>query len=428
MSKPQSKSKTIIAGIVGNIMEWYDFAVYGYFAPIIGAHFFPSDDPTASVIAAFGVFAAGFLMRPFGSIILGRIGDKRGCKAALTLSIILMAIPTFLIGVLPDHAAIGVAASGLLVLMRLLQGLSVGGEYTTSIVFLVETCPQKRRGFFASWSIWGAVAGILLGSSVGALISNLLTPDQVSAWGWRIPFLFGICIGFTGLYIRKHVTAPDAAPEEERPKSPILEAFRNEWRAMLRIIGINVVNAVGFYMIFVYAASWLKEYAHYSRAEALDINSLNMLAMLVMIPIFAIISDKIGRKPILLTAVIGLLALSYPLLNLMHSGNEMHTLLGQFGFAVLIGMIFGVYPAAMVEMVAPRVRVSALSVGYNLCLGIFGGTTPLICTYLITKSHDDMALAFYLMAAAVVSLITLLLTREPMKTYEPSAHSAALED
>ncbi|PCJ61645.1 MAG: MFS transporter [Rhodospirillaceae bacterium] len=422
MRQTNTNRKTIIAGIIGNVMEWYDFAIYGYFAPIIGAHFFPSDDAATSVIAAFGVFAAGFLMRPFGSIVFGHIGDRIGRKAALTLSVILMAIPTFLIGVLPDYVAIGIAAPALLVAMRLLQGLSVGGEYTTSIVFLVEHAPKNRRALTGCWSIWGAVAGVLLGSAIGALISNLLTAEEVSAWGWRVPFLLGIAIGLSGLYIRRHVME-ETTLKEDRPKSPVIEAFRTEWRTMLQIAGFNVVNAVGFYMIFVYAVTWLKETAHVTTARALDINSLNMLLMLLMIPLAALMADRFGRKVVLMSAMIGIVLFSYPLFWLMHHGADGMTFLGQFGFALLISMIFGSYPTMMVDMVAPRLRVSTISIGYNLSLGILGGTTPMVAAYLVARTHVDLSPAFYLMGAAIVSLLVLRTIKETVTNYREPINS-----
>src|SRR5262249_40206209 len=187
--------RLIIAGTAGNVMEWYDFAVYGYFAAMIGRHFFPSDDPATSLIAAFGVFAAGFLMRPLGGVVFGHIGDRIGRKAALTISVLAMAIPTFLIGVLPGHAVLGPAAPLLLVILRMVQGLSVGGEYTTSIVFLVEGAGKNNHGFAGSWSGFGAVGGILLGSAIGALVTSTLSTEAIHSWGWRLPFLAGLAVG-----------------------------------------------------------------------------------------------------------------------------------------------------------------------------------------------------------------------------------------
>lgn len=405
--------RLIVAGVAGNVMEWYDFAVYGYFAQTIGQHFFPSKDPIASLIAAFGVFAAGFLMRPVGGLVFGHIGDRTGRKAALTLSVIAMAVPTFLIGLLPDYAQIGVVASVLIVILRLVQGLSVGGEYTTSVVFLVEGAAPGRRGLTGSWSVFGAVAGILLGSAVGAILTSILPQDTMYAWGWRVPFLLGLAVGLSGLYIRRRIPEAQVQSVDEKPAtSPVVEAFRTEWRAMLRVAGFNVLNAVGFYMIFVYVVTYLRQIVHVEAATALDINTINMVILLLLIPAAGALSDRVGRKPLLIVSALGTLVLAWPLFWMMHHPHFAVILLGQMGFAVLIGLFLGVCPATMVEAFPARVRCSALSVGYNLCLGVLGGTTPLVVTYLIARSHDDLSPAFYLMAAATLSLAVILSLRE----------------
>lgn len=405
--------RIILAGVVGNMMEWYDFAVYGYFAQIIGQQFFPSKDPVASLIAAFGVFAVGFLMRPFGGLVFGSIGDRIGRKAALTFSVIAMAIPTFLIGLLPSYAAVGVAASVLMILLRLVQGLSVGGECTTSVVFLVEGAAPDQRGLMGSWSSFGAIAGLLLGSAVGATLASLLSPTALQSWGWRIPFLLGLVVGLVGLYIRHYLPETVGNFSVRRPTtSPVAEAFRSEWRTMLKVAGFNVIIAVGFYMVLVYVATYLQQVVHVETAQALDINTISMVVLLLMIPVAGGLSDRLGRKPLLLAAAVGLLVGSWPLFWLMHHPNFGLQLLSQSGFAVLIGLFVGTSPATMVETFPARVRCTALSLGYNLCLGILGGTTPMVATYLIARSHDDLSPAFYLMAAAAVSLGVILNLRE----------------
>ena len=412
----RQRRKVIVAGVTGNVLEWYDFAVYGFFAPIIGRLFFPSDDPTVSLIASFGAFAAGFLMRPIGGIIFGFIGDKIGRKRALVLSVLLMAIPSGMIGILPDHATIGVSAAVLMVLMRMLQGIAVGGEYTSSIVYLAEHAPSKRRGFFTSWTLVGAVGGILLGSGVGALLSNLLPAEAVSDWGWRIAFLSGIAVGVVGLLIRRHL--PEMPKTESNDSAnPIIDAFRTEWRAVTQVIGINIFNAVGFYLMFVYAVTWLIKEVKVPRSDALDINSLSLAVLLVLVPVFGALSDKVGRKSLLLFGSGGAVLLGYPLIVLMHHVDFAMVMMGQIGFAILLAAYLSAIPATLTEMFPSRVRVSALSVGYNISLAIFGGTTPLVATWIIERSHDDLSIAWYLICGAAISFV--FTVRLPETAHKP---------
>jgi MHS family proline/betaine transporter-like MFS transporter len=397
--------RLIVAGTAGNIMEWYDFAVYGYFAESIGRHFFPSENPTTSLIAAFGVFAAGFLMRPLGGVVFGHIGDHIGRKAALTLSVLAMAIPTFLIGLLPGYATLGPAAAVLLVLLRMIQGLSVGGEYTTSIVFLVEGAGRRHLGFAGSWSGFGAVGGILLGSAVGALVTLILSPETAHQWGWRVPFLIGLFVGLAGLYVRRHI------PETPRPaghaagRSPVWVALRSEWRTILRIGLLNVINGVGFYIAFVFLVTYMQTVAGLSESAALEINTVNMVVLLATVPLSGWLSDRLGRKPLLVAGIGGLLLLAWPLFWALAHPSASWNFVGQLGFASLIGLYGGALPVAMVETTPRAVRCSAISIGYNLCVGVLGGVTPLVATWLIERTHDDLTPAYYVMAAALVSLV-----------------------
>ena len=227
ITSPDKRRKIILAGLVGNVMEWFDFAVYGYFASIIGTHFFPSEDPSVSLIAAFGAFAAGFLVRPLGGLLFGRIGDLVGRKRAMVLSVMAMAVPTVLIGLMPTYQTIGIAAPILIILLLIIQGLSVGGEYTSSLIFLAENAKPGHRARTAFWGMWGATAGILLGSAIGATITGLLTEEQLMSWGWRIPFLFGSLVAVTGYLIRRSIHAP--IPEDTK-KPPIQDTFgRDRW-------------------------------------------------------------------------------------------------------------------------------------------------------------------------------------------------------
>lgn len=396
--------RLIVAGIVGNVMEWYDFAVYGYFAKTIGQQFFPSDDPSTSLIAAFGAFAAGFLMRPLGGIVFGHIGDSLGRKAALTLSVLAMAIPTFLIGLLPGHAVLGATSAVLLVLLRMIQGLSVGGEYTTSIVFLVEGAGRNHHGFAASWSGFGAVGGILLGSAVGAVVTATLSEEAVQNWAWRVPFLIGLVVGLTGLYVRKHITEPARPAQAESGRSPIWDALQSGWRTILRISLLNTINGIGFYMAFVFLVTYMQTVGGLSEAVALEINTLNMAVLLAMFPLAGWLSDRLGRAPLLIAGMGSMLLLSWPLFYALHHESSTWNFVGQLGFTICIGLFGGVIPVVMVEITPAAIRCSAISIGYNLCVGILGGTTPMVAAWLMRESHDVLAPAWYLMGAAFISL------------------------
>jgi MHS family proline/betaine transporter-like MFS transporter len=416
----RGQGRAIVAGIAGNVMEWYDFSVYGYFAAIIGRNFFPTGDRTTSLIAAFGVFAAGFFMRPLGSILFGYIGDKKGRKLALTISVGLMAVPTFLIGVLPTYQQIGLWGSLSLVLLRLLQGLSVGGEFTTSAIFLVEGSAARRRGFLGSFAPLGASAGTLLGSAVGAAVTTLLGQSAIESWGWRVPFLIGILVGVVGLYIRSGLAEDRLA--QPKTKSPIREAFQTEWRTILRLIGLNAAFAVSFYMGFVYITTYIRQVDHIAQSTALDINTVAMLVSLILIPLIGVLSDRIGRKPILLAATGGLFVLAWPLFWMLHHPEIALVLPAQIGFAVLVACFGGTVPAAMVELVPDRVRCTVLSVGYNAGMAVLGGMTPVVAVYTIQRSQYDLSPAFLLMAAAGLSLVTTVGLRE---TYQLALSSPA---
>ncbi|MEM7435069.1 MAG: MFS transporter [Myxococcota bacterium] len=416
---PHTTSRTeILAGAVGNVMEWFDFAVYGFFAAVIGEQFFPSDDPTTSVIAAFAVFASGFLARPLGAAFFGHLGDKRGRSVVLRSSVFLMGGSTLLLGCLPTYSQIGVAAPILLTLLRIAQGFSVGGEYTGSVIYLVERAPVGSRGLVGGWANFGAVAGFLLGSGLSALISHFLPDDAIASWGWRIPFLAGVSIAGLGAVFRR--TMHEEGHTLAQGRIPLVEAIRLEWRAMLRIAGLILMANVGFYMMFVYVTTYLSEQVGVPTDKALEIDTIAMSALLVITPAAAWLSDRVGRKPVLLVASIGCLVLALPLFMAIHHDDPWLILGGQLGFAVLIGFAFGANSAAIVELTAARYRCTVISVAYNVTLAIFGGTTPLVASWLIDNTGEDLVPAFYLMLMAAITTVVVLTMPE---TYRVSVHT-----
>ena len=418
---PPPKYKTVAAGMIGNVLEWYDFAIYGYFAAAIGRHFFPHQDPVAQLLSAFGVFAVGYLMRPVGGALIGHIGDRFGRRAALTFSVVAMAIPTFLIGLLPGYATIGLAAPVALTLLRMVQGLSVGGEYTSSMVFLVEHAPERRRGLMGALASCGATAGILLGSAVGAGFAATMSSAALEAWGWRIPFLLGLVVGIAGYLLRRHVQ--ETLPTERRQRAPIVETLRDHWRVVLGIAGLSAFFAAGFYVTFVYLVSWLQTADGIAPARALEINSFSMAVVLPITIAAGWLSDRTGRKPFLLLATILGLVAALPLWWMMHHPSAVLAQLGQLGLVLIVGLFVGALPAAMVECAPPSVRCTAVALGYNVTLGVIGGLTPLVAAWLVERTGDELAPAFLIMATAVISFLVIL--RMP-ETYRARFASAAV--
>ena len=405
-----SRHRIILAGLVGNMMEWYDFSVYGYFAAVIGHQFFPSKDPSVSLISVFGAFAAGFLVRPLGGLVFGRIGDLVGRSRALLLSVLTMAIPTVLIGLLPTYEAIGVAAPVLLVTCRMIQGLSVGGEYTSSLVFLVEHSPHNRRAINAMWGAWGGAAGILMGSGVGALLTNVFDETQVISWAWRLPFLLGAGVAATGYLLRRNLHADRIGGETQ---SPVFDSFGKHRFSVVKVALLNVGFGVTFYAAFVYALTYIKEIDHLPARVAFNLNTLSMAFLLVFLPLGAWLSDRIGRRPILITAGALITFGSVPLFHLMHTNHPTTIFLGELGFAAIIGMISGGMVAANVELIPGPIRCTGLAFAYNASVGLFGGTTPLIAAWLISVSGNPIMPAYWIaMGGAITLLTSIFLIRE----------------
>ena len=398
------------AGMIGNVLEWYDFAIYGYFATQIGRNFFPHEDAVAQLLSAFGVFAIGYLLRPIGGVIVGHIGDRLGRRAALIFSVTAMAIPTFLIGLLPGYHTIGLLAPAAHTLLRVVQGLSVGGEYTSSMVFLVEHAPEGRRGLMGALAASGSALGILLGSAVGAAFAATMSTARLDAWGWRIPFLLGLVVGIAGYVLRRYVL--EAGVAEKRTQLPFIETLHDHWRVVAGFAGLSVYTAVTFYVGFVYLVSWLQTADGIPPSRSLEINTFSMVMSLPVVIAAGWLSDRIGRKPLMLLASLGGLICALPLFWLMNHPSELLAQLGQLGLILLIGVYYGTLPAVLVEAAPPAVRCTAVALGYNLCYGLFGGLSPLVATWLVERTGDEIAPAFLIMASAAVTFVTLFWFRE----------------
>lgn len=420
----KDKRKTAIAaGVIGNIMERYDFALYGYMASILSSLFFPSDNPTASLPATYGVFAAGFVMRPPGSAFFGWLGDTVSRSTAMLISVAMMAFPTVVLGLLPTYTTWGLAAPVLLVIIRLIQGLSVGGGFSSSVTYLVETSPVDKRGLSGSYANVGSMAGMLLGSGMAALTTNLLPSDQVHAWGWRLPFLFGAVPGIFAIWLRRHLPKSShfqKHDDERADTSPLKEAFTENFRETLQALLVASSYGALFYVAFVFLPNWLDEYVNFPLDRAMTYNTIATALLLVLVPFMGWLSDHFIRRTHIVAISIGLFAITaYPLLLWLDSGSLLAVIAVQILFAVFIAVLCGVAPALFVELFPTKDRLSGYSVAYNPGLGVVGGVTPMIATWLIFVTGNKNTLAVFMIGMAVIGIGALFRmkdrSREPLR-------------
>jgi len=415
----------LLAGFIGNVVEWYDFALYGYMAGILSELFFPGENTTAALIATYGIFAAGFLMRPLGSAVFGWLGDTFGSGRTMVISITMMVLPTFLLGCLPTFATAGLWSPLLLVVVRLVQGLSVGGEFSSSVTYLVETAPADRRGFSGSWANVGSMVGMLLGSGVAATLTTWLSADTVLAWGWRLPFLLGSVTGIGGAAIMLRLKLPHSPHfqrhRRERPAtSPLLQAFTTNRREMVQAIVFASAYGVIFYIPLVYLPEWLHSQTGMARDTALSLNTAATALLVVLIPISGWLSDRFFRRTRFIAGAMLLMAmLVIPLYMRLASDGVWMAVTVQFVLVVLLAVPLGSAPAMFVELFPARDRLSGYSVAYNLGMGVVGGTTPMLATWLIQATGQAVAPAGLLAAVALAAcLVTTWMhdaSREPLR-------------
>ncbi|MBA4494324.1 MFS transporter [Paenactinomyces guangxiensis] len=416
---PAQAKKAVIAGTFGNIMEWYDWAIYGYFAPVIGQLFFPATDALASLLLSFAVFAVGFIMRPLGALFFGPYSDRVGRKKALSLAVILMGISTFVMGILPTYEQIGILAPILLVIARLVQGLSAGGEWGSGTSFIVEYAPESKRGFYGSWQQFSTGAGLLVGSVVATVFTTIFSPQELSAWGWRIPFLLGIIVGIVGLYLRMRIDETpkykEIAKDTKVSKKPLLDTLKNHPKEILIAIGFTIHWTVSYYLLLTYMPTYISKVVNLPMSLSLLSNVIVITFFISLVPVMGWLSDRLGRKPVLISSTIGFALLSYPLFSLIEHSSFVIILLSQMLLAIFEAAYSGPGPAAIAEVFPTKIRASALSVGYNISVAAFGGTAPFIATYLISATGDNTSPTYYVIACAVISMLVLFGIKETYK-------------
>ncbi|MEQ1637709.1 MAG: MFS transporter [Methylococcales bacterium] len=402
-------NKVIASTMVGNGLEWYDYALYGTFTALISKHFFPPGDDAVALIATFGIFAIGFLMRPLGAMFFGRIGDKFGRKNALALSILLMAFPTACIGLLPTYAAIGIWAPILLTLIRLVQGIAVGGEFGGSIVYLVEHASPNNRNVIGSLSMLSMLVGLLSGALIATALAEFMPAEAFDSYGWRIPFILGFFIGIVGLYIRSKldespmfIEAQDAGHISD---APIKDALQQNYQEILLGIGAYLAVTIPFYIQTVFMPSFMVKYLNFSTADALLLFTISLITMMIVAPVSAIFADKKDRETLLKWILITYGLFAIPYITLLDYKTFTFALCSQIAFSAILGAYIAPIPTLVVELFPTKTRYTGMSLACNLAAAIFGGTAPIVVTKMLTLTPSHLPIAFYIIFAATVSFI-----------------------
>ena len=429
-----SVKRAVKATMLGNAMEWFDFGVYAYLATTIGKVFFPEASGSAQLLSTFAIFAAAFIVRPFGGLFFGPLGDLIGRKKVLATTIILMAGSTFAIGLVPSYESIGMAAPILLVLLRLLQGFSTGGEYGGASTFVAEYAPDKRRGFFSSFLEFGTLAGYVAAASLVTIIQTVVSPEELLQWGWRIPFLLAGPLGLIGLYLRLRLEETPAFQQMEQAEERSLadestgkklrETLVENWRPLVLCIVLVATYNIAHYGLLSYMPTYLTNTLGYDESHGLVLMIVVMLVMMVGISYVGKLSDRVGRKPLLLSGFIGFFVLSLPAYLLIGVGNYVTVFLGLAILGGLLLLFVGVFPSVLPALFPTGIRYGGLAIGYNLAVSIFGGTTPLVLTALESTTGSNLVAPMYMMIAAVIGGIAVLMipetARKPLEGSPPA--------
>lgn len=413
------RTRQIVAAVIGNAFEWYDFIVFGSVSVVISGIFFPASNEYTALLLTLVTFGVGYFMRPVGAVVLGVYADRAGRKACLQLVMFLMTVAVALIAFAPTYASIGVGAPVVIVLARLLQGFATGGEFSGATCFLVESAPAHRAGFVGSLQMVGQSSGVLLGSLIGVIVTKLLSPAQLASWGWRIPFLVGLLIGPVGLYMRRHLQETDefrasgSAGGASVAMGPLHRAHRRALSASFLVAACGTTAA---YAVVLYTPIYAKNQLALPLADGFEAQMLALVWTILLIPLFGILSDRLGRRPILIGAALGYLVLAYPLFVWLRAEPSFARLLGfQLAMCTAIAGLFGPSSTVIAEQFPAAMRSTGTAIAYNLAVMLFGGFAPFIVTWLIRATGSPIAPAFYIMLGACVGIVGALLLSEGVR-------------
>ncbi|KMV36472.1 MFS transporter [Franconibacter pulveris 1160] len=401
---------------VGHFIEWFDFGLYGTLAAIIASNFFASSDPTVALLKSFAVFGSGFLMRPLGGLFFGSMGDRLGRRKVLVTVITITSVSTFVMGILPTYQQAGIIAPLLLVLTRLVQGFAAGGESSGVITYLAESAKPHRRATLTCWSENFSFMAFVCGSGLVLALTHWLGEPAMNDWGWRIPFLLAAPLGLGGFYMRRNME--DSAAFHKLQKSgklehsPLRTTLKTSTRALLFCVGFVVVKAVSSWVLQSFMPGYLSTYLNYSRTDAYLITTLGLLSVAIAMPITGYLSDRLGRRPLMLMGCGGFILLTWPAMLLMAQGSVLASVGAMSMLGIFVALFNGGCGAAMVELFPTAIRYGSIAVSYNMTVALFGGVTPLASASLITFTGNPLSPAFYVMATALISFIAVLLAKE----------------
>ena len=403
-------TRLIIAASLGNALEFYEILVYGYFAVIISKVFFPAADEAVSLLVTFGTFGASFLARPVGAIFLGAYGDRKGRKAALTLSILLMTIGTALMTIMPSYGTLGILSPILVIAARLLQGFSVGGEFASSTAFLVEHRPD-RAGFFASWQWASQGLAALIATGFGLLLTNTMSAADLQSWGWRIPFAFGLLIGPVGYYVRSRMSETPEFLDAGAARAPLRELLVGQWDRLLLTTGAVIASTSSQYMIVFMPAYAIKE-LHLPQSVGFAAALLAAALQSLVVPFVGLLVDKVGQIPIMIGAAVLFAVTAYPAFVLLGANASLLVLVLMVCWLGLLKSFYsGALPSLMAKVFPTSTRVSGMSLSYNIAVAVFGGFAPFFAQSLIDITGSKLAPSYYVIATALLSLAALIALR-----------------
>lgn len=408
MSEQNLSKKSIVAIIIGNALEWYDFVIYSFMTVYIAKLFFPQIDGTNALLATTAMFGVAFFMRPLGGLVSGWYADTYGRKAAMLLVLGLMTIAILMISFAPTYASVGLIAPLVILIARLLQGFSAGGEFATSTTMLIELSPSNQRGFYGSFQMAGQMLAMLFGSLVGLTLTNYLSVETIEAWGWRLPFLVGLIIAPVGLYIRQQMgeTKIDKHIKTLAEKREWVNELKAQWRHILIVMGLVVGGTVSTYTNISYLPTFVDVYLHVTIQHAFVALFLGMTMMVCLIPLFGSLSDRIGRKNILLVAVLSYLIVVYPLFYWVSKAPSLFSIVTlEIITCFFLSAYFAVFPAMIAEVFPKTIRTTSLAISYNLAVMLFGGFAQFIVTKLITITENPLAITYYLIFAMLLTLV-----------------------